>query len=171
MLKRSMPVLLVLCAFGVFSASALAEPGPGWMLTANDYPTALPPGGEGTLLINVMNIGAGASSGAITVTDTLPPGVTAEEAGDQDGFEFLEISLHGLAKIGHSYWHCTGGAGGPVAGASVIQCTNAESLSSIAGGGGNPGVAKGTDPVPQIAITVKTPDAKSLPGGEATEAN
>ena len=72
-------VLLGVCAVGSSSAFALAstEAGPGWMLTANDYPTAMAPGGEGTVVLNVMNVGAAASSGRITVTDTLPSGVSA----------------------------------------------------------------------------------------------
>src|SRR4030088_477827 len=54
---------------------------PGWVLTSQTYPTNLPPGGRGTIVVDVLNVGEGASEGTVTVTDTLPPGLTAVEAG------------------------------------------------------------------------------------------
>ncbi|MGH2853236.1 MAG: hypothetical protein ACRDLF_03475, partial [Solirubrobacteraceae bacterium] len=149
--------------------------GPGWMLTADTYPTALAPGGIGTIVVSVMNVGAAPSAGTITVTYTLPPGVTAEEAGElvKLGFEISSSSEKNSVKIHHSDWDCTGnGPGGVVAGATVVTCTNnLGNLPSIEGGGGNPGTAEGANPVPQIGIKVKLPESKALPGGEASEAN
>jgi hypothetical protein len=161
-------VFLGVCAAGSSSAFALAstEAGPGWMLTANDYPTAMAPGGEGTVVLSVINIGAAASSGRITVTDSLPAGVTAEEAGELGGFAFFG---NGAPSIHNEYWSCNGNGLTGVLGASVVSCTNTENLSSIPGGGGNPGTPRGEHPVPQIAIKVKLPPASTLPGGEVTE--
>ena len=58
---------------------------------STDLPPANPaatvdPEGEGTIAVNVVNDGARASEGPITVTDVLPPGVTATEAGDLELF-------------------------------------------------------------------------------------
>jgi len=157
-------VILAVLAFGAGSASA-ETPGPGWALTATTYPTALPPGGSGVIVVNVMNVGAVDSHGTVTVTDTLPPGVTAEEAGELRVLGGIGVG-EGKVIIKDSFWHCTGNGGGPVVGASVVTCTNdPENLPRIAGGGGNPGSAKGTNPIPQVAVRVK------LPGGETALTN
>ncbi len=97
-------------------------------------------------------------SNAIVVTDTLPPGIRAVDAG----------SFHGQAvepEINHEQWACTGNApGGLVKGASVVTCKNkavvgerGESLPIIAGGGGNPtrSVAQGIFLDPEVGITVQ----------------
>jgi hypothetical protein len=150
--------LLSTCVSGrwVASASAFSE-GPGWMLTAKSYPTNMAPGGTGGILVNVMNVGAGASTGTITVTDTLPEGVTAIEAG-----EGRQRFLGGGLQVGHSFWVCTGngqGAAPKVEGASVVTCTNdPANLSSIAGGLGAPGDKEGPYPDPRIGIKVKLPE-------------
>ncbi len=57
------------------SASALPA-SPGWEVTASTFPTNLVPGQVGTIGIQLYNIGAAASSGVVTVVDTLPPGLT-----------------------------------------------------------------------------------------------
>lgn len=75
-----MVVAVCVSLFSVASASAAAA-APGWMLTSRAYPTSLPPGGRGQIEIDLYNVGGASSSGAITVVDKLPPGVTAIEAG------------------------------------------------------------------------------------------
>jgi uncharacterized repeat protein (TIGR01451 family) len=106
----------VACA-GVFASSASA--GVGWEATSTVFPTDLPPGGQGAFEVNVSNVGDTPSSGPVTVTDVLPEGVTALEAGDiQTGFA-EEIGGAGL-------WDCSG------IGTSVVTCTsNLEALPSI----------------------------------------
>ena len=76
--------LLAVCSLAVFSAAAQAEetPAPGWEVTSTTFPTDIPPGGTGNIELNVYNTGAEGSSGTFTVTDTLPPGVVATNAGD-----------------------------------------------------------------------------------------
>jgi hypothetical protein len=124
---------------------------------------------SGTVAIDVFNIGAGASSGTITVTDTLPAGVKAKEAGQllnvQGGFGGFG-ALH--PELGHGVWDCTGnGPGAPpsVAGASVVTCTNDPvGLPVFMGGGGQP--TEGSDagfanPQPEVGIAVEA-------GGEAS---
>ncbi len=62
-----MMVTSVSCAWGI-------EPRPGWEVFGEFTPTDLPPGGEGDLIVSLYNIGS-VYGGAVTVTDTLPPGL------------------------------------------------------------------------------------------------
>ncbi len=75
------------------SPSALAVTGaPQWTVTAVSAPTNLVPGDEtGNQFYNVTvtNTGGEPSSGPVTITDTLPEGVTLDEVGAQ-GFELRE---------------------------------------------------------------------------------
>ena len=107
MLTAVLAVCFSACMLTVSSSLAVAAPGPGWEVTARPSPTNLPPGGSGTIEINLYNVGALPSSGTVTVTDTLPPGLSATEAGEV---------LPGGGGIGHSLWHCTG--------TTVVTCTN-----------------------------------------------
>ncbi|HUN78646.1 MAG TPA: hypothetical protein VMU32_06995 [Solirubrobacteraceae bacterium] len=165
-LRAAIVLAVGVSACGMLSSSALAEtsstPRPGWMLTAGSYPTALHPGGSGTIVVNVINDGAAASSGQITVTDTLPAGVTAEEAGEPGSFN--PFGGQEEVSIANNDWECTGnGPGGVVAGASTVTCTNKEALSSIPGGGGSP--ATSVKSPCRVAVKVH------LPAGETTETN
>jgi hypothetical protein len=106
-------------AMFVFSGVARAETrAPGWEVTSTTFPTNLAPsGGTGTIEVNVYNVGAVPSTGTVTVTDTLPPGVVATEAADAQsggGGEFLnEFGL----------WECSAG--------HVVTCTNTTNLPTI----------------------------------------
>jgi hypothetical protein len=136
------------------SAARAGEPAPGWELTAINTPTDLAPAGTGTIGIEVFNVGAGASTGAVTVTDTLPPGVTALAAGGGTG---------GFA------WECAGEEPGePVAGATIVTCTTS---ASIQGGGGEPNSGPGPNLDPPIEISVQV--EKGAPEGvkEGLQAN
>jgi hypothetical protein len=134
---HGVPAIAIVLAvlFGAFwAAPALAAEGPGWELNARQYPSSLAPGHHGSFQIEVFNVGAGSSAGPVTVTDTLPPGVKALDAGE------LESGLYGHTEtlnIGHEGWECTGNGNGPppsVAGASVVKCVN---NSELVGGAGN----------------------------------
>jgi uncharacterized repeat protein (TIGR01451 family) len=75
--RIALGALLTLGAPAVLSAPASAlTAGPGWMVNSRSVPTNLPPGGSGYVVIAVYNIGAAASTGTTTITDTLPEGVT-----------------------------------------------------------------------------------------------
>jgi hypothetical protein len=152
-------------ALGTPASAAIS--GPGWETTARTYPTNLSPGGTGTIEIDVLNVGAASSNGTITVTDTLPAGVTAREAGNLEGHIGAE------PEIGHELWDCTGnGPGGAprVDGATIVTCINdSEHMPSIAGGGGGPnrdGATFGNvaNPQPEIGIEVNA-------GGEGSGTN
>jgi hypothetical protein len=115
---------------------------------------------SGTIILDVFNIGAGASSGRIVVTDHLPAGLRARQAGEmrkpfQPGGEGYGVD----PIITHEQWRCSGNGPGPangVAGATIVTCENDPSnLASLLGGGGVPheGVE---DPEPQIGVTVES---------------
>jgi hypothetical protein len=133
---------------------------------------------SGTVAIEVFNVGAGPSTGTITVTDTLPPGVKAKEAG-----ELLspgEIEGFGIRPtIGPNVWDCTGNGPGPapkVLGASIVKCTNDPAgLAKVGGGGGLPtwGFETFANPQPMVGIAVEVeskpdePQHTSCVGGPA----
>jgi uncharacterized repeat protein (TIGR01451 family) len=95
--------------FALAASASAASPSPGWEVTSAAFPTRLPPGGIGHLEINLYNVGAAHSTGAVTVTDTLPAGVTMTSA----GFDFKNIEGEEFPL-----WDCTG------TGTSVVTCTS-----------------------------------------------
>jgi hypothetical protein len=127
--------VLAVSASASLSATAAAQSeGPGWEVTARNFPTNLAPGHVGGIRIEVFNVGAGSSAGTVTVTDTLPHGVTAVAAGD--GFALHEPETF---EIKNDRWVCTGnGPSEPphVAGATVVTCTNGADEPSLIGGAG-----------------------------------
>ena len=162
-----------LCAFSGVSAYGYTA-GPGWELAASTFPTSMPPGGTGWLLVNVMNIGAGESKGEITITDTLPPGVTALNAGNGH----LKL-IGGEPTLGSQYWKCVGvdnGNAPETSGAKTISCTNdPHNMPGIVGGGGNPGGEESPGLDPQLLIKVQLPHEEvtgtnhvAIVGGGAT---
>jgi hypothetical protein len=63
-------------------ASASAETAhAGWEIVPGVYPTHLVPGASGYIMLSIQNVGGADSNGTITVTDKLPDGVEASEAG------------------------------------------------------------------------------------------
>jgi hypothetical protein len=182
MFKRFMPALLCLCWLGVFSAPAFAETeGVGWDVQAHTFPTNLAPGGKGAIEVRIVNVGAANSHGTVTVTDTLPAGVVAREAGAFRGINGKFES--GELERGEPMWDCGGnGSGGVVAGASVVTCTNDDlNASHIVGGGGLPtrgalfegenealGLTAGD---PELAIAVEVPAGTREGTRDGSEAN
>ena len=125
---------------------------------------------SGTIAIDVFNVGAADSNGTITITDTLPPGVRAKQAG-----ALYRLSNSGgkknfgiVPRFQPEVWDCTGNGSGPapsVAGATVVTCTNDPvGLPVFAGGGGLPTSQfdeELANPQPQVGIAVEA-------GAEAT---
>jgi len=156
---------------GVGSAWGFApgsSPGVGWALTARTYPSYFAPGSEGTIYLDVFNVGQSASIGAITVTDVLPRNVFALEAGTL----ITPLGTGVEDELGGEFWACTGnGPGEAVAGASVVTCTNTANLEEYFGGGGHPnGVRepKPDQPHLQPPVLIKVQPAA---GAEGTESN
>jgi hypothetical protein len=167
-LKLLIAALVTACGLVILAAPAFAvTAGPGWELTARTFPTNLQPSGSGVIEVDIFNVGAAQSKGTITVTDTLPPGVTATNAGE------LGIVENWLKPvIRHELWNCTGngpGEGPGVAGATVVTCTNNRENAptfEFEGGGGLPNFALHPDFQPELAIAVK-----ALPGATEDETN
>jgi hypothetical protein len=172
-LRSGLAALAAVCGITLLSSAAPAlaiSEGPGWELSTNTYPTNLLPSkspGEtsGTIAINVFNIGAAASGGTITVTDVLPKGIYAQEAGElKDGGESFGYGWGIRPKLGHEEWACTGnGPGGypAVAGATIVTCVNNPvGLESFQGGGGVPGT-QGANPQPAVGIAVEAAEEAS----------
>jgi hypothetical protein len=110
---------LALSAFGVAPAFA-EEAHPGWeVATPGVYPSIVAPNSTANIMFAVYNIGAQASSGAITVTDKLPPGLTAIEAGF-----FGREKRAGYSE--GAMWKCSLG--------SVVTCVNTSNLPAMQSG-------------------------------------
>jgi hypothetical protein len=145
---------------------------------------------SGTIGIDVFNIGARASEGAVTVTDVLPPGLKAKQAaqlitagGNTGPFGIdAEIASPPTPEFLGNGWNCTGDGPGPasgVRGATVVTCTNSSELANFQGGGGTPtetADAHAANPQPPIGIAVEaTGEASglknqvSIAGGNAPE--
>src|SRR3981081_108520 len=167
--RRFVSVAVLLAgALGILSAPAFAveERLAGVELSAHTAPTYLRPGGRGVIVVKVLNVGAAFSKGTVTVTDTLPPGVTATQAGAYIGMKEVGPG-EGGPGLEPGGWDCSGdGPGGGVAGARVVTCVNdPEGLPSLAGGGGLPTGPSTTRfvpqaPVPELAIGVRAPAAE-----------
>jgi hypothetical protein len=119
---------------------------------------------SGTIQVDVFNVGAGASNGTITVTDELPPGVRAKQAGaltklaESGG----EAGFGVDPRIVRGVWDCTGngpGSAPKVSGATIVTCTNdPQGLESFQGGGGTPSLAPVgilANPQPAVGISVE----------------
>jgi hypothetical protein len=127
-------ILVVICLFFSLAGYAQAEPtaGTGWESFNNVYPTNLKPGGTGVIQIQFMNTGAKPSAGVITVTDTLPPGLSATRVGGlpTGGFgnvgdtpESIEEEEKEVVKEGGSE-NPRGGARWSCHGTTVVTCTS-----------------------------------------------
>ena len=81
---------LLAASVGVTPAVAVS---PWWRVALSARPAVLAPGGEGTIVVQAVNAGDAATSGAVTLTDTLPAGVTAQSV-------VLYASLFGEFDLG-----------------------------------------------------------------------
>jgi hypothetical protein len=122
--NRSRLILLSVCAMVVWMApsasTALASgptPGTGWFASSSVSPTSLPPGGSGEIQIDIMNVGAQPSAGSMTVTDTLPAGVTATKSGGMQEWGSGILSPEEEEKTFRgARWVCNG--------TTVVTCTS-----------------------------------------------
>jgi uncharacterized repeat protein (TIGR01451 family) len=162
-------LVLALCVLLGSGGSARAVvSGTGWEVATSSFPTNLHPGGSGNLEIDIFNTGAKPSSGSITVTDTLPPGLTAVEAGGmaEAGPSILSREEEEL-EFGAARWACSG--------ATVVTCTtNPAALPSLPFGAGT-GFRSGGE---RLGIKVNVapgtsgavPNHVAISGGGAAEA-
>jgi hypothetical protein len=68
--------LIVTAALGAGSAQAAT---PWWHLTSHQIPAHIAPGGEGTIIVQAINLGNAPTSGKYEFSDLLPPGFTLQE--------------------------------------------------------------------------------------------
>ncbi len=109
--------LVAVLAFSAFAGNAAAvEAKPGWESNTRVYPTHLKPGGKGIVEVQVFNTGAGSTTSPVTVTDTLPAGLEATEAGALENFGEVNRELvegYEENEVGASLeqlrvWDCSG---------------------------------------------------------------
>jgi hypothetical protein len=130
--------LLAACLWALPATGAQAvgvSPAPGWEVTPTLYPSTLEPGHSGYILLTIYNVGRGSSSGPITVTDKLPPGITATEAGYVN-----EPFGNANGTESTPQWECTVG--------SIVTCKNIE--------GDLPSVPPGENEFLAIAVNVSS---------------
>ncbi len=111
---------LALCAGSFFTSSAAAAnvtPAPGWEVNPVVFPSHLTPDQKGYIVLAIYNVGKAGSSGPVSVTDTLPAGLTATEAGYVNE-PFVNSEIEGGLGTGRQ-WNCNLGA--------VVSCTTDES--------------------------------------------
>ena len=83
LVSRLLVVVLVVAGSMVLATGAAsAASAPGWEVTSRLDPTYMAPGQEeGMVVVEVYNMGGGRSTGPVTVTDVLPPGLEMVAAG------------------------------------------------------------------------------------------
>jgi hypothetical protein len=149
-------LLSLLCLVALAPSALAISPKPGWEITGRTFPTNLAPGSEGIVKLHVYNVGAQGSSGPVTVTDVLPPGVVALQAGGR-------IS-EGTTAVQEG-WQCSG--------TTVVTCVSDPSeLPTI-----SPGDSERLEGLEQIAILVRAQGEASgtglshltISGGGASE--
>ena len=132
--------VLLVSVSSAFALQGGANRDPGWRVDARSYPTNLPPGGVGFVEVDLYDIGAAPSDGPVTVTDTLPEGVTytGKQPHPASGEESSEP------------WACMG--------PSVVVCTSTEQVEN-----GD----KGVDVVDKHAIDLEVSVAKDAPASSS----
>jgi hypothetical protein len=117
--KHGLFALVAVLAFSAFAGNAAAvEAKPGWESNTRVYPTDLKPGGKGIVEVEVFNTGAGSTTSPVTVTDTLPAGLEATEAGALEPFGAISNEvIEGYEELGDQQganieqlrvWDCSG---------------------------------------------------------------
>jgi hypothetical protein len=149
MFKRFTPALFIVCALGVFSASAFASTpeGPVWKILSVSNPTNFAPGdqtGDDALVIAATNVGGGATDGsAITLSASVPAGLTATAVYGNDSYKDPLVKGVGEEPGGTGGMHC-----------SQTSCTTTEVV----------------DPGDTLIVTIRVEVASDLPPSLPVEA-
>ncbi len=144
-MRRSRWIVVLVPAVAVAALALAVSPAfagsPWWRVSSNSRPAVLPDGGSATVVSQAVNVGDGPTAGAITLTDTLPVGVTVEKVEPTPGVAEPRVSFNvyaaspGLGSEEQRRYHESGF--GPEEGQSafhacsepasrVIQCTYGE---------------------------------------------
>ncbi len=150
MFKRVTPVLIAVCALGIFSAAAQAETtGPVWKILSVSNPTNLAPGDRGhdALVIAATNVGGGATDGsAITLSESVPAGLTATAIYGNDSYKNPVVQDIGEEPGGTGGMHCSLGLS--------PSCTTTEVV----------------DPGDTLIVTIRVEVASDLPSSLPVQA-
>jgi hypothetical protein len=79
-MRRDVRWVVAVCVLlAAFAVAAPASAGvPWWSVSSTSRPANLPPGGEGTVVAEAVNVGDEVASGAVTFSVALPAGVSAQ---------------------------------------------------------------------------------------------
>ncbi len=109
-------VVVVVGWVGAVPAFAVGPAGSAWWhVVSNVQPANLPPGGEGTIVVEAVNVGDGTTTGPSVLSDVLPAGVTVVEKEGVPQVEFYTVSFGPTFDLGpHGFF-------GPVFGLCQIS--------------------------------------------------
>ena len=138
-----------------------SPPTPAWGIIASSQPTNFVPGEPASYLIKITNVGSGPTDGSdVTITDTLPNGLTPTTCGGWHSYSSCAISGQtvtwidtgaGVFEPGHIAELDTGVEVAPTVEGTVINTV------SVSGGG-----------TPTVTITEPTTIGSALPFGMAS---
>jgi hypothetical protein len=93
----ALAAVLALAGALLVGASAARAESPWWHLTSRVQPAHIAPSGEGTIVVDAVNLGDAPTNGAAAVSDVLPPGFTVVEEEGHPEIEFLSF-VYGKGK-------------------------------------------------------------------------
>ncbi|HUC08090.1 MAG TPA: hypothetical protein VMR96_08370 [Solirubrobacterales bacterium] len=106
MTLRRIALLTVLSALAALGLTGIASAAPIWNLDVHHNETNFPPGGTGQLWFDVNNVGTTDSSGEITLSVTLPKGLTRKKVVEDHG-ETLPLKWSCPGSAGEASFTCT----------------------------------------------------------------
>jgi hypothetical protein len=165
MIKRFTPILLVICALGVFSAAAQAETtGPQWKILSVSNPTNFNPpadkSGADAIIVSAVNVGGASTDGSpVTIADSLPAGLVAVGAIGINTY----YNPNGELNVGAEYREEVAGGLTCTFSARAASCTTSEPI----------------DPGDTLVVTIRVdvegsvehPSEASVSGGGAVSAS
>jgi hypothetical protein len=89
-------LVAVTCAIGAGTAAAAA---PWWHLSTNVRPANISPGGEGTIVVQAVNLGDAATSGGVTLSDLIPAAYKIQEE-EVEGEMVPKVSYFAFSREG-----------------------------------------------------------------------
>jgi hypothetical protein len=89
-------------ALGAVEVSPAAAAGPWWQLNPSVRPATVQLGGEGVIVVRASNVGDASSSGATTLTASLPSGLSAIEEEVEPGIFRPKVSFFAFASAAGS---------------------------------------------------------------------
>jgi hypothetical protein len=92
LLTPALTLALALCALAACAPGAFAA-GPWWHLNSRLQPAHIAPGGEGTIVIDAVNVGDAQTNGPASVSDVLPEGFSVVEKEGVAQIKFFSFSI------------------------------------------------------------------------------